>query len=711
MDEHNVPPVQDPQPLPFSHSSASHDESNCSPSQSPTNSACHSPSHSPSSPRRSPSLSLSSSASHSHACPLPCLPRPSRSSSPIRPFSDPMSCCHRSRSPYLLPPSSPSLPRSARDSPAMDSEQLCSRCSPRTPCCHSSRSSLRSPCIWLGSAPVIALAMFGLAVLGPLTTQYMFRVLAGDNMSNATEHNACGNETTDPQLEIAEAEAARWNMWAGLAGGLLSLISTPLVGAASDKWGRQPVMGLTLLGLAVQASMTVAIVICNLSVPFIVVARAASGLLGDFSGLLAACFAYEADNCSPARRAPHIAILEASLGMAGMVAGLSTGPWMTAYGLVGPAWVCLAAQLAALAYVCFGLVEPKPHTLRRISMEETDAVENDHSSSKSINNDDLQGMIGWRTTREERPIHEMPENAAAPKIAADKTVVVSRPIGQDLKAQRFILSSLVGLLSSSYAQIPLAFLLVAFGVVVIVHFGAKDIFVVFEVAPPLCWSPLLVGFGSAAEHATYLTSLLILLIWTWGRTAGVEIRGGEKAQVFKRNECADVPVGAVQAKETELRILMKHWYPSWSVMATFGLMSSAAGLVTIGLARSTPILFIGYALRCLAMMTTPLLRTEMSHLAGPHRHGALFAVVGCVESASGLIASATFGSIYSATVTTARGLPFILGAALLVLPGALIMGASRLIPQKVEELMPVTQEEPALSQHNAELHDDNSAFG
>uniref|UniRef100_A0A8C4ND46 Proton-coupled folate transporter n=1 Tax=Eptatretus burgeri TaxID=7764 RepID=A0A8C4ND46_EPTBU len=707
MDEHNLSPAQDPQLLPFSHSPASHHQSNCSPSQFPTISACDSPSHSPSSPRRSPSLSLSSSASHSHACALPCMRQAPRSSSPIRPFSDPMSCCHRSRSPNLLPPSSPSLPRSARDSPGKDSKQPHFPCSPRTPF-YRSCSLLHSPCIWLGSAPVIALAMFGLAVLGPLTTQYMFRVLAGDNMSNETEHNTCGNETTDSQLKVAEAEAARWNMWAGLAGGILSLISTPLVGAASDKWGRQPVMGLTLLGLIAQAAMTVAMIICNLPLPLVVVARASSGLLGDFSGLLAAGFAYEADNCSPARRAPHIAILEASLGMAGMVAGLSTGPWMKAYGLVGPAWVCLAAQLAALAYVCFGLVEPKPHTLQRISMEETDAVENDQSFSKHIGSDDLQDMGGWGIGREEKPINEMAENAAVLKIASDQTVV-SHPIGQDLKGQRFLLSSLVGLFSSSNAPIPLAFLLVAFGVVVIVHFGAKDIFVVFEVAPPLCWSPLLVGLGSAAEHATYLTSLFILWMWTWSRKAGVEAREVEKTQLFKRNECADGTAEAVQTRETKLNVLMKCWCPSWSVMATFGLVSSAAGLVTIGQARSTPILFLGYALRFPAMMTTPLLRTEMSYLAGPHRHGALFAVVGCVESMSGLIASAAFGSIYSATVTTARGLPFMLGAAMLFLPGALIMGAAQLIPQKREELMPVTQEEPALSQHHSEVPDNKSS--
>lgn len=51
-----------------------------------------------------------------------------------------------------------------------------------------------------------------------------------------------------------------------------------------------------------------------------------------------------------------------------------------------------------------------------------------------------------------------------------------------------------------------------FFLVVTVHFGSRDLYVLYELSSPLCWGPALIGYGSAAQHLAYLSSLLGLKI-------------------------------------------------------------------------------------------------------------------------------------------------------------------------------------------------------
>lgn len=51
-----------------------------------------------------------------------------------------------------------------------------------------------------------------------------------------------------------------------------------------------------------------------------------------------------------------------------------------------------------------------------------------------------------------------------------------------------------------------------FFVVVTVHYGSRDLYVIYELSSPLCWGPALIGYGLAAQHLAYLSSLLGLKI-------------------------------------------------------------------------------------------------------------------------------------------------------------------------------------------------------
>lgn len=91
--------------------------------------------------------------------------------------------------------------------------------------------------------------------------------------------------------------------------------------------------------------------------------------------------------------------------------------------------------------------------------------------------------------------------------------------------------------------------LLCFFVVVTVHFGSRDLYVLYELTEPLCWGPELVGLGSAALYLAYLSSLL------------------------------------------GLRVMQCCLEDSWIAVA--GLVSNMGGLVVISLARSSALMFTG----------------------------------------------------------------------------------------------------------------------
>lgn len=88
-----------------------------------------------------------------------------------------------------------------------------------------------------------------------------------------------------------------------------------------------------------------------------------------------------------------------------------------------------------------------------------------------------------------------------------------------------------------------------FFLVVAVHSGSRDLYVLYELSSPLCWGPALIGYGSAAQHLAYMSSL----------------------------------VG--------LKVMQRCLEDSW--VALVGLASNIVGLVVISVADTTPLMFTG----------------------------------------------------------------------------------------------------------------------
>ncbi|XP_024420926.2 proton-coupled folate transporter [Desmodus rotundus] len=414
--------------------------------------------------------------------------------------------------------------------------------------------------------PLIFLANFALVLQGPLTTQYLWDRFSADLGYNGThDRGGCSNHSVNPTMQEVETLTSHWTLYTNVGGFLVGLFSSTLLGAWSDSVGRRPLLVLASLGLLVQALVSIFVVQLQLHVGYFVLGRILCALLGDFGGLLAAGFASVADVSSHHSRTIRMALLEACIGVAGMLASLFGGYWLHAQGYANPFWLALALLIfmAFYAAFCFGetLKEPTPTRLF--------------------------------TLRHHRSIVQL-YVAPAPEKSRKHLALYS---------------------------------LVIF-VVITVHFGAQDILTIYELSRPLCWDSKLIGYGSAARHIPYFTSLL------------------------------------------GLRLLQTCLDDTW--VAEIGLAFNILGMVVFAFATNTPLMFTAYGLLFLSLVITPIVRAKLSKLVSESEQGALFSAVACVNGLAMLMASSIFNSLYPATLNFMKGFPFLLGAGLLFIPAILI---------------------------------------
>lgn len=133
-------------------------------------------------------------------------------------------------------------------------------------------------------------------------------------------------------IQEVETLTAHWSLYISLGGFAVGLIMVTLLGSWSDRAGRRFVLIIPSLGLAVQAIVYLIVMYLKLPVFWFLIGRICSGLSGDFNAILAGCFAYVADTSARGSRTFRVAILEACLGLAGMLASIIGGQWRRAQG-------------------------------------------------------------------------------------------------------------------------------------------------------------------------------------------------------------------------------------------------------------------------------------------------------------------------------------------------------------------------------------------
>ncbi|CAN0372390.1 unnamed protein product, partial [Lampetra fluviatilis] len=175
----------------------------------------------------------------------------------------------------------------------------------------------------------------------------------------------------------------------------------------------------------------------------------------------------------------------------------------------------------------------------------------------------------------------------------------------------------------------LLLLLGTFATVALAFFGGSGLLTLYQQGPPLCWGAVMVGYGQAFFCCVYVTSFI-------GVTLASRCR---------------VPDGAI---------------------ALAGMASFAAGMVTTAFARTSLAMFLANIPLMFTVMPAPVIRSMLSKAVQPSEQGAVFAAVACVEMVSALVSTLIFNSVYTATVAWFPGFSFLLAAAFMLIPMALV---------------------------------------
>ncbi len=147
-----------------------------------------------------------------------------------------------------------------------------------------------------------------------------------------------------PLLPFYAQQFGATGIWVGVlmtAYSAAQFLGAPIIGRLSDRYGRRPLLLVTLAGSAV--SMTIAGSAGSLVV--LLAARLCAGLFG---GSIAAAQAYIADVTTSEERSKYMGILGATIGL-GFVFGPALGGTLSRYGFGTAAYV--AAGLAAVNFV------------------------------------------------------------------------------------------------------------------------------------------------------------------------------------------------------------------------------------------------------------------------------------------------------------------------------------------------------------------------
>lgn len=140
---------------------------------------------------------------------------------------------------------------------------------------------------------------------------------------------------------------------------LCQLIASPALGALSDRWGRRPILILSLIGTAASFVMLA----LARTVPQLFAARLVDGLSG---GNISTARAYVADITSENDRAKAYGLIGAAFGV-GFVLGPALGGMLAHVSYTAPIWAAAALTLVATALAWIWL----PETVHRSATRAT----------------------------------------------------------------------------------------------------------------------------------------------------------------------------------------------------------------------------------------------------------------------------------------------------------------------------------------------------
>jgi DHA1 family tetracycline resistance protein-like MFS transporter len=153
------------------------------------------------------------------------------------------------------------------------------------------------------------------------------------------------------------SEAAAYSGWLNLTYGLMQFLCSPILGGLSDRFGRRPVLLISLLGLGLDYIFLA----FSPTILWLFVGRIIAGISG---ASFTTATAYIADISPPEKRSQNFGLVGAAFGL-GFIIGPAIGGFCGEFGIRVPFIVAATFSLLNFIYGYFVLPESLPLTSRR----------------------------------------------------------------------------------------------------------------------------------------------------------------------------------------------------------------------------------------------------------------------------------------------------------------------------------------------------------
>ncbi|KAM9788689.1 lysosomal proton-coupled steroid conjugate and bile acid symporter SLC46A3 [Neosynchiropus ocellatus] len=457
--------------------------------------------------------------------------------------------------------------------------------------------------------PLVAVYAFSSFLIYPLVQQYVYRRL-WQQMTNTTypisgntSRCAPNNSTTNASHDEASArQASLFSLYTELFSTVPSLVVTLVLVSYSDRGGRKVTIVTPLIGTLIYTLSFLAVSFFELNIYLLIGSSLLSSLFGGLGTFLGGCFAYVADLCQDGKqKTMRMAGLDMMIGMLSGVAAISTGYFLRAAGFNWPFVASSLCQCLNLLYAVFFLEE-------------------------TVN---------------------VPAEAA--------------PVGQQRSHAKQLLYGIYQIFAgaNSKTRTVLILLILVFASFSFAYVGGISLLTLYELNKPLCWTEILIGYGSALSTTVFLTSFAGLSVFTY--------------------------CGMPQL-----------------LVVLLGILSVVAGMVLLAFSDSTFLVFVARVPMLLSIVPFPVLRSMTSKLISKSEQGALFACLSFLESLMSNVSGAVFNSVYAVTVSFFPGFVFLLSAGLCAVP-LLLLGVVSVIG-----VDPARENERAEEKDPSEDQNDNS---
>lgn len=259
---------------------------------------------------------------------------------------------------------------------------------------------------------------------------------------------------------MVQRQASLFSLYSELFSTIPSLVVTLMLVAYSDRGGRKITIILPLIGTLAYTLSFLTVSYFELNIYLLIGSSLLSSLFGGLGTFLGGCFAYVADLCEDGhQKTMRMAGLDMMIGLLSGVALISTGYFLRAVGFNWPFLTSAICLCLTLLYAIFILEE----TVRT----PPDAISLQGSTQASAIKQMLFGVY----------------RMFAGSSCRCKTVL-------------FLLMLIFSSFSFSYV-------------------GGLTLMTLYELNEPLCWTEILIGYGSALSTSMFLVSFVGVLVLTY----------------------------------------------------------------------------------------------------------------------------------------------------------------------------------------------------